>query len=526
MSITSGSFLLFFLVLTIVYFTIPKKTQWTALLAASLVFYGMAGVMNSIYIVITAVTVYFAAILIEKNADKQKKWIKENKEATKEEKSKYKDGMARKRKALLVCTLVINIGILCVFKYTNFVLSQINNISLLFGGAQIADSIKFIVPLGLSFYTFQTVGYIVDVYWKKVTAQKNFGKMLLFVSFFPQVTQGPISDYSQLSEQLFSSHSFSYENFVRGSQRMIWGYAKKLIIAETLAPYVADVFDNYASYTGITVFIGALFYSVQIYADFSGYMDIVCGLCEILGIKLCENFDRPYFSKSIAEYWRRWHISLGAWFKTYLYYPIAVAKWNQKLGKAAQKRFGKHVGQTIPASIALVAVWVTTGLWHGASWGYIAWGGVNGLFIIFSLWMEPVYAKCKKLLRINEEKWGWRAFQTIRTFYLVTLIKVLPEVGSLKSGLGLWKQIFTDYTLPTTFSQLFPYADKEDLNMIIIGIVLMFTASLIQRKVSIRTWFAQTCPVPVRFIVMAVLIIVTIYFGCSGNAGGFLYAQF
>ena len=369
------------------------------------------------------------------------------------------------------------------------------------------------------------MGYVADVYWKKTDAQKNFFKMLLFVSFFPQITQGPISNYSYLSEQLFATHPFKYKNLSRGFQRLVWGFAKKIILADLLAPYVADVFENYANYTGITVLCGAFFYSIQIYADFSGYMDIVCGLCEMLDIRLSENFDRPYFSKSIAEYWRRWHITLGDWFKTYIYYPIAVSKWNQKIGKLSQKRFGKHIGQTIPASIALVAVWLTTGLWHGASWGYIAWGGVNGIFIIFSLWMEPVYELCKKKLRIPQSSWYWRAFQTVRTFFLVTLIKVLPEVGTLSDGIGLWKKIFTDFEIPKTFAEFLPFAEIKELNVIIIATVILFISSLIQRKQPIRDWFAGI-RAPFRYIILALLVLVTLYYGCSGSAGGFLYAQF
>ncbi len=218
-------------------------------------------------------------------------------------------------------------------------------------------------------------------------------------------------------------------------------------------------------------------------------------------------------------------MSLGAWFKTYIYYPIAVAKWNQRLGKKAQSRFGKHIGQTIPASLALVAVWLTTGLWHGASWGYIAWGGVNGLFIIFSLWMEPVYGRCKTLLRINESAWLWRAFQTVRTFVLVTFIKVLPEVGTLRDGLGLWKRIFTEHSIPHSLRALVPFASMKNLAVAAVFTLLIFVTSLIQRKMPIRQWFGRL-PGLLRLVILAGLILVTVYFLGSGNAGGFMYAQF
>ena len=257
-------------------------------------------------------------------------------------------------------------------------------------------------------------------------------------------------------------------------------------------------------------------------------MDIMCGACEMLGIRLTENFDRPYFSKSIAEYWRRWHISLGTWFKKYVYYPIAVAKWNRKLGSSSQKKLGKHFGQTMPATIALVAVWLITGLWHGASWGYIAWGGVNGLFIIFSLWMEPVYAKCKNLLHIRENKWLWRAFQTLRTFLLVSFIKVLPEVGSLSDGLGLIRHIFTDFTIPRSFSQLLPFIGiTYNFAVVVFCTLLIFVSSLLQRRKPIRDYFSKI-PIWLRIVLLALLFVFTVIFGvpATKSAGGFMYAQF
>lgn len=529
MSLISVWFLVFSLALLVVYWAVPGKYRWVVLLAASMVFYCVGGVKSAIYIVITALSTYCATLGMGRVSAKQKAYLREHKaELSREEKSAIKARGKRRRKAMMVGALVLNFGILCVFKYAHFALAQANAVAKLFGGAGVRDSLSLIVPLGISFYTFQTMGYLIDVYWEKVDPEKNFLRVLLFVSFFPQITQGPISDYTQLTGELFTPHTFTYENFSRGFQRMLAGFFKKLVLANLLAPYVADVFANYATYAGISVALGALCYSVQIYADFSGYMDIVCGLCEMLGIRLTENFERPYFSKSVAEYWRRWHISLGAWFKTYLYYPIAVAKWNRGLGAKAQKKLGKRFGQTVPASIALVVVWLTTGLWHGASWAYIAWGGVNGLFIIASLWLEPVYDKMKQGLRIREESFAWRAFQTIRTFALVTLIKVLPEVGTLSDGFGLWKRIFTNYTVPASLRSLLPFVgEKREFIVVCLGTLALFIASLLQRRRPVRDYFGKL-PAPVRVVLLAALTIVIIYFGGSaaGNAGGFLYAQF
>lgn len=512
----------------IVYYVVPKKYQWVVLLLASIGFYVSSSTWGILFILITASTVYGAARWMGSITQKQKEYIKENKATlSKEEKSALKAKNNLKRRRILVATLVLNFGILCVFKYCHFALEQVNAVINLFGGSLIEDNLKLIMPLGISFYTFQSTGYLVDVYWENCKPQQNYLKTLLFVSFFPQVTQGPISDYEQLSGELFTEHKFTYANYANGFQRMLWGFAKKMVIADSLAPVVSNVFNNYSEYAGISAFIGTFFYSVQIYADFSGYMDIMCGVCEMFGIRLTENFERPYFSKSIAEYWRRWHITLGAWFKKYIYYPIGMSKWNKKIGQRSKEKFGKFVGQTIPPTIALIVVWFATGLWHGASWAYIAWGGVNGLFIIISMWLEPTYVKVKTALKIKDENRVWQAFQVLRTFVLVTLIKVLPEVGTLSEGAGLWKHIITDHTIPTSFSELLPFFGLSTSSCIVVALtVLLFVHSLLERKKDVRIYFNKL-PTAVRIIALAVLFVIIAYVGIpAASEGGFLYANF
>jgi len=528
MSITSMGFILFLVVLMAVYFLTPGRGQWVVLLAASMGFYAAAGLRMLPCILATALSAYAIALAIERVNRKQKEYFSAHKELSREEKAAVREQNTARKRQLLTAGLVLNFGLLCVFKYFHFALAQWNRLLTLLGGGEIVDVFSLAAPLGISFYTFQTMGYLVDVYWGNVQPQRNFCKLLLFTSFFPQITQGPISSYAQLSGQLCSGHVFTYENFALGGQRMIWGYFKKLVLADVLAPWVGAVFENYPNYSGAAVIVGIFFYSIRIYADFSGYMDIMCGFCQILGIRLEENFLRPYFSKSIAEYWRRWHITLGVWFKNYLYYPIAVSKWNTKIGKWGRKRFGKTFGQAMPASIALVAVWLTTGLWHGASWAYIAWGGVNGLFIIVSLWLEPVYQRTREALHIREGAWWFRAFQVVRTYILVCLIKVLPEVGTLSQGLGLWRQIFRGWDTPLTFSSVFPYAPAlSQLAAVGFSMLLLLTTSLLQRRTPVRTWFGRF-PLPVRSMALAVLLLMMVYFGvpASGNVKGFLYAQF
>lgn len=534
MSIISLSFVLFLVLTFCMYYLLPKRYQWVVLLAASIVFYLCAGVKSIVYILTTATTIYAATILMHRMAVARKQYLKENKNSlTKEEKTQYKNTVKKKRQLVMLCALLLNLGFLFVFKYFHFALEQLNSVIAAFGGAQIEDTFRLIVPLGISFYTFQAVGYLLDVYWENVEPEQNYLKVLLFVSFFPQVTQGPISDFQTLSGELFSEHEFSYRNYAWGFQRMVWGFFKKMLIANVLSPYVSNVFDHYTSYSGISTLIGAFMYSVQIYADFSGYMDIMCGYCEMLGIRLTENFDHPYFSKSIAEYWRRWHMSLGTWFKKYIYFPIGMSTWSRKLAKVCKQKFGKHFGDTFPATIALLVVWLATGVWHGASWAYIVWGLVNGLFIISSMWTEPLYAAVRKKLRINEKAPWWNVFLVIRTFILVTFIKVLPEVGTLSEGLGLWLNIFTNWTIPGGFSELLPFVDlsltvyKINFLFAIFGTILMLAVSYIQLTNPVRVYFNRL-PAFVRYIFLAVVLVLLASFGvqASWGTGEFLYAQF
>ncbi|MBQ9032211.1 MAG: MBOAT family protein [Parasporobacterium sp.] len=529
MNLTTFRFFAFAILFIIVYFVVPKKVQWIVLLAASMAFYALAGVKNSFFILITSASTYAAARWIDHLTVSCNSFLKENKNTLpREERKAYKARSVNQRKAILIVTLCINFGILCVFKYANFIIQQVNHILRAAGSGEIGF-LYLLVPLGISFYTFTSMGYLLDVYWEKAPAQTNYLKMLLFVSFFPQITQGPISDYRQLSGQLYAEHPFDYKNFSWGVQRFLWGLVKKLVIASISGKYSQALFASYPEYSGISTFIAILFYALQIYADFSGYMDMMCGLCQILGIELAENFERPYFSKSISEYWRRWHITLGAWFKNYIYYPVGFSRFATSIGKKGQKALGDKFAKDMPATIALIVVWFTTGLWHGANWGYIIWGLVNGMFVIATLWLEPVYARMRQFFHIRETSGGWRAFQVLRTFVLISFIKILPEVGGLRAGLNLWAQVVRGASIiPHTFAELLPFVDDYlNFAVILIFTVILFIFSLIERRKPVREAFNKW-PMILRVFILALFFVIAILFGAraDGLNGAFLYAQF
>ena len=530
MRVTSLVFVGFVFLTMLLYFVLPKKTQWMVLLAASLGFYAATCAQGLPFLLTTAAIVYAAARGMDALTQKRKAYLREHKnDLSKDEKRTYKDKINRKRRQVLTAAVVFNVAVLCFFKYSHFAADQFDSVLRHFGAMGINTDFSLITVVGISFYTFTSVGYLADVYWELVDAQKNFAKMLLFISFFPQIIQGPISEYGPLSETLFAEHAFSYDRFSRGFQRMVWGFFKKVVIADYLAALVNDAFVNFSSYTGTACLFAAFCYSIQIYADFSGYMDIMCGLCEMFGVTLAENFERPYFSKSVAEYWRRWHITLGAWFKKYVYYPIGVSRWNRAIGKKCT-RLGKTVSENLPATLALIVVWLLTGLWHGASWAYIAWGCVNGVFIIFSMWMEPVYKRINQTLRVERAGVLWRAFCVARTFVLITLIKVLPEVGTLSQGVGFIGRIFTDFTVTTNFKLLVPYikrAERPSFFFVLLCVVLLFVVSVVQRKRSVRSLTAKI-PFMLRAAVLAVICfaIVLFSFRTKSENIAFMYAGF
>ena len=530
MTITSFAFILFVFLLLIFYYFAPKKLQWVILLVFSLLFYVLSSKWGIIYILVTASSIYGAAIIIENNSKKSKEYIKENKTfLSKEERTKYNKQNKKRRKLILVSTIILNIAILCTLKYSHFAIDQLNNVLSWFGIGAFENDFTWLVPLGLSFYTFQAIGYISDVYWNKIPAQRNYLKMLLFISFFPQVTQGPISEYKQLSSELFKEHYFTYENYSRGMQRMVWGFFKKMVISNMLAPYVNDIFANYNNYIGVTCFVGIIAHSIQLYADFSGYMDIMCGICEALNIRLAENFKRPFFSKSISEFWRRWHITLGKWVKTYIYYPLCLSKGLMTISKKSNKRFGKFVADCITTTIALTVVWFIIGFWHGASWGYIVWGLLMGLIIIVSNWLEPFYKRVRIILHMRNSNFFWKCFRILRTCLLFSFIEVIPEVGTLSNGLGLIQRVFTNFSLPTDIRDIFTIMDRADrifYLLLLASIILLFVVSLIQRKNQIRYYYNKI-PLIIRIVLISLFVLFILVLGLKGNSvGGFMYAKF
>lgn len=530
MLFTSYDFLGFAAALLLIYYIIPKRAQWLLLLLASYVFYFIAGPEYLFYILTTTLTVYLTALFVENIEANTKAYLKEHKEElSKEEKKNYKDGQKRKKLIPLVICILINLGILAVVKYADFFISNINGIIRSSGNGQGLSFLSLAVPLGISFYTFQSIGYLVDVYRGAVVPQKNFFKLALFVSFFPQLIQGPIGRYGELSQTLYSPHNFDAKTVSYGLQRVLWGYFKKLVIADRVLIAVSAMTKDPSRYTGAYSLVIMLLYTVQLYADFTGGIDITIGLAEALGIRMSENFIRPYFSKSLKEYWRRWHISMCSWFRDYLFYPVSVSKPMQKLTKFSKKHFGDKIGRRLPVYLSTGIVWFSTGLWHGASWNFIVWGMCNWAILMISEELEPLYKKFHGRFAFGSS-FLYKAFQILRTFALVCALNLFDCYSSISETLRVFFSVFyaTNWQVLWNGSLLKLGLGRIDYLIILAGVGTMLTVSLLQRKESVRDIISRR-PYPIRFIVWYGLFIIVLLMGAYGigyDASRFIYNQF
>lgn len=544
MTYTSINFLFFVLATALIYFILPwKKYRWTVLLAASVTFYCLASFKYAYFIVFTAMTTMGIGIWLEKVNENGKAFLKSKKgEWGREEKKAYKNKQKVKKRWIMALCLIINFGILAFLKYYNFFAGSLNDILGSFGVSFSAPTLELFLPLGISFYTFQSMGYIVDVYREKTKAQRNPFKFLLFVSFFPQIIQGPISNYEQLAHQLFDGHDFDYTRFKHGCQLILWGFFKKLVIADRAVIAINTVTataDGYNKYSGTTLTFIILLYAFQLYADFSGGIDISRGVAQMLGIDMIDNFKRPYFSKSINEYWRRWHISLGAWMKDYIFNPLAISSPFLNASKKMRgTRFGKtkagaHIAKVLPTAFASLIVFLVVGIWHGANYKYVAFGLWNGVIIMLSTLMQPLFDGAVDKLHINRKNWLFCFFQMFRTFIIVLVGYVFDVAPSFEQGMMTISRFFNNQDLMRAKTEIFDKLGLSWKDYILLGVCvfIVLIVSIIQERhadTDIRHLLDKK-PFALRFILYFLCIMAVIIFGIYGSgyaAADFVYMQF
>lgn len=546
MAITSLPFAIFIVISTALYFSFSKKEfQWVILLISSSVFYLYNSFRYSAFIAITILTVFFAAHKMTDIAASSRAYLKSKKdEMPRAERKAYKEAADKKCRHVLTLTLLLNFGILFVLKYFNFFSGSIASML----GVTNTDfpQIHLLLPLGISFYTFISTGYLIDVYREKVEPENNLFKFALFVSFFPHIIQGPISSYSKLHSQLIATHHPNWINFKQGFMNICWGLFKKLVIADCSWKIIKAYYDNggidgnadFSGYGGIMVIFVVITYALQLYTDFSGGIDISRGICRMLGIDLEVNFRQPYFSKSISEYWRRWHISLGAWMKNYVFYPIAMSGLSVRISKGISKsKFGatpagKHISKVLMTAVASFIVFLLVGIWHGANSKYIAFGVWNGLIIMMSALLEPIYNRVLKTLRIKDSFWLWQLFQMIRTFVIVAIGYVFDIADNFTNAVQMIMKALYDHNVSDFMEQIHTLGliKLEYVSILFSAIILLLVsirleqtsldtpAELLERRNGLIQWIA--------LLGLIMIIIVFGAYGPSYDPAEFIYMQF
>lgn len=530
MLFTSYEFLGFLIILFIAYYLVPKKAQWPLLLGASYLFYFFAGPTYLIYIAATTLTVYIAARGVGNNLTAQDRYLKEQgKKLDRAAKKSYRLRQKKIRFRISLFCVLFNLGILAVLKYGNFFITNANGILSAFGSEKKLSFLTLALPMGISFYTFQAIGYLIDVYRGTVRAEKNPFKLALFISFFPQLIQGPISRFGDLSQTLFSEHKFDSRTVLSGFQRVLWGYFKKTVIADRLLIGVSTVIGDAGKYRGAYVVAGMILYTAQLYADFTGGIDITIGISEAMGIKLKENFNLPFFSPSLKEYWRRWHISMGTWFRDYVFYPVSVSKLMQKFSGFSRRHFGMAVGKRLPVYLSSFTVWLATGIWHGANWNFVIWGLLNWLILMVSEELTPLYGKFHAKFRFAGTG-IYRAFMAVRTVLLISFLHIFDCYASPGTAFSLIGSVFTagNWKIFADGSLMKIGLSAADYVIVAAGVLIMLAVSLTQRKGSVRERLAEK-PYAVRFAALFALFLAIIIFGAYGinyDASQFIYNRF
>jgi len=527
MSYQSFAFLLFSTVTLILYYIVGRHGQKWVLAAANVFFFVTAGPKYLPYIAVTMAVTYLGALLmgrVYKKAD-EKLAAAESQPAKKEIRNKAKS----RARVILIFSLLAAVGLLAYCKYSRFLVENLNAILKSFDVPQI-ETFKTVLPIGISFYTFMALSYILDVYWKRYPAEKNFLTYAVYLSYFPHVVQGPIDRFNEFSAQIKDGVKLSYQNITFGAQLALWGFFKKLVIADRLGIMVDKVMSGYANYDGVIVIVAFLVYSIQIYADFSGCIDIVSGISEMFGIKLRRNFNHPYFSRNMAEFWRRWHISLQEWFKDYVYYPVSASAFTKKIKKFFKKKGMKRAEELFSSCFPILVVWLITGIWHGAAWKFVVWGLFHAALLIGSLVFEPVFKFLTKLFRVDTENFGWKLIQMARTYLLCCVGRIFFRADDIAHGWKLICKMVTD-THPTVLAYFnftsFGYSWKM-LIVICTALLTLLVGDVLQENIRVRETLAKSNLV-FRWGIILLGLTAVLLFGVYGpgyDAASFIYEQF
>ena len=499
----------YFLILFVcvfVYYILPKRVRWVSLLVFSFIYYYIMSKNFLLPIIFSGLSIYLGGIIINKINDK--KIDCDDKELKKQIKKKYK----LYKKIVLLIVVFINIGILVYLKYSNFLVSSINNI---FSLSIEKPFEKIVLPLGISYYTLMAISYIVDVYRGKYRASNNPFRVMLFVIFFPSVQEGPIHRFDKMDSQLYEGKKFEYKNICSGILIILFGLFKKMVIADRLGVFVSNTFGTSKGYISL---LSIIFYTLELYAEFSGFIDMAVGGAKMFGIELPINFRRPFFSKSVEEFWRRWHITLGAFLKDYVFYPISLSKINMKLTKFNNSHFGAFLSKFLASAIPLFFVWFLNGLWHGASAKYILYGLYYYVIMMIGLLLEPLFRKipdkkCTNILKI------------FRTWIFIVIGMTIFKADSMSKAFSYIGSIFHNSNAGVLSFGL----SYIDFIIVILYLIVLFIIGYLEEKgKNVIDYIVDGCGFK-KYLIYYILIVMIIVFGIYGpgyNASDFIYGQF
>lgn len=474
--------LLFLPVVILLYQLTPARFRWLVLLTADYVFFWMVSKWLILYLFIATFATYGTGRLLA--------YVSEHASV----KGKQ---LTKKKRYILAGGIAVTLGMLIVFKYLK-----------VFG-------LTLIAPIGISYYTLETISYMTDIYRGTITAEKNLAKVALFLSFFPQIMEGPISKFSETAEPLYAGKNIEYSNLVSGYQRILWGLFKKMMVADRLAPVIFKIFGDYEKYDGSAIAVAVVCYTIQLYTEFSGCMDIILGSGEIFGVRLPENFRQPFFAKNASDFWRRWHITLGRWLKDYIFYPLSLAKPVKKLAKKVKGVWGIGISKFVAPIIALFFVWLSNGIWHGAGWTYLFYGMYYFVLIFIENITEAPIEKFIERKNIHTEKMGWRLLTALKLFIIVNVGELFFRASSITQSFHMLGRIFTSFHISVLKEMDFGL-DNYDILLSLGGILIVLIVDIIHEKgISIREKIASF-NLPLRWSFWYAVILCIVIFGAYG----------
>lgn len=493
MSLVSYEFWTFILIVFILYHLFPKNNRWVILLLSSYYFFLCFGKKAIIYLLLTTLSTYHGAHYIQMQKDKRKKRI------------------------ILLSIITLNLLLMVVLRQGIFLTRSILG---MLPQPWSGVSLYFIVSIiGISYYTLKVVGYMIDVYHEKVNAADHLGKYALYVSFFPEISQGPIEKFQNIYKQYSEPENLTWERFRNAAYRILWGTVKKVVIAEKIGSVIWPIFSDSNSYSGYQILLAAMLYSMQLYADFSGYMDIMRGVAELFGIKIAQNFNVPYISESIENFWHRWHMTMGAWFREYIFYPLSTSRLLKIFGKKSRKILGNKQGKKIPIYFVILVTWFATGLWHGGEGNWIIWGILNGVLIIGGIQFKEFNDRMYKYLCINKSNLAVKFLRISKTFILVSILRIFSHSDSLTSAIEIFRGMIFRFS-ERPISHLW---NAQYFGLAIVGCICLIIGDIVETNSRFREKL-NVMPCMFRWALAYLGIIGIIVF--QSSVSDFLYAQF